>query len=158
MIAQVAGISQGSLFVHFSSKKNLFNEILISNIDELEHQLKTCCSTKKKPLLFMKNMIDILIENENLLVTVYKDEAYLDQDLRKSVDVLENTLKNLLLDNYREHTKQKTSIIDSFVLIDAFLSQLKNYLILKDVDHLSVSVLKQRKGRITKLYKFLFIR
>jgi hypothetical protein len=53
-------------------------------------------------------------------------------------------------------SSSKLNIIDSFISIDAFLSQIKQYLIEKDVVSEFNSVLKQKRGKLIKLYKVLF--
>jgi AcrR family transcriptional regulator len=156
LIVNKSGVSQGTLFLHFGTKENLFNEILMSNIDVLNKSLISSCDVNEKPLYFVGTLLDVISSHEDLLSRVYKDEAYLSDDLCKSIDNYENALKNLLLDNYRKNSIKRVNIVDAFVIIDAFLAQLRFYLIKKDYTIHHVSLIKQRKGRILKLYSILF--
>lgn len=156
MIADQSSVSHGTIFLHFGTKENLFNELLMSNIVDLENMLKSKCNIAKKPSFFISKVLDVIGQHENLLSRLYKDEAYLSDDLNKCIDNYENTLKNLLLDNYRSYSKKRVSIVDAFVAIDAFLSQLRFYLIKKEFSTHQISLIKQKKGRITKLYNILF--
>lgn len=155
-IAHECGVSQGTIFLHFNTKYNLLNTILESNIESLEIELKRVCNTKDIPDIFFKNLMDTLISFENLLSRAYKDYPYLNENLKKQLDGFETVFKNLLFDNLRNSSKQKINIVDSFIIVDAFVSQIKVYLFDKDSRNLSISVLKQRRGRISKLFNMLF--
>lgn len=156
LIAENCSVSQGTIFLHFGTKDELLYTILKSNIDLLENDINLKCDIKKDPQIFVKKLLDVLSKHEDILSRVYKEENYLSTDLIKQVEHFENTLKNLLLDNYRKHSTKRISIVDSFVVIDAFLSQIKCYLIGKEYTSNPVSLIKQRKGRIVKLYNILF--
>lgn len=156
MIADHSSISHGTLFLHFETKENLFNILLSSNVAKFEQSLKSECNVNDKPLILVGKMLDVIALYENLLSRVYKDEAFLSDGFVKCIESYENLLKNILLDNYRKHSTRKISIVDAFVIIDAFLAQLRFYLIKKEYSVHNVSVIKQRKGRIIKLYNILF--
>ncbi len=156
MIANECEVSQGTIFLHFGTKEQLFYELLNSNIVELENALISKCDPLENPIEFVKGLLVVLSKYEDFLSRLYKDENYLSEDMRKLIDGVENIVKNLLLENYRNNSKKRLSIVDSFVIIDAFLSQIRNYLFHKDLNLRSVSVIKQRRGRILKLYGLLF--
>ena len=65
-------------------------------------------------------------------------------------------IKNLIFDNYKKNPKSDLGIVDSFIAIDAFLSQIKDYLMSKETFTTANSVMRQKRGRISKLYKILF--
>lgn len=155
-IAEKCSLSHGTIFLHFARKDLLIDTLLESNIDSLTALLKKDCDTNKKPLVFINKLLSIISLYEDLLSFLYKDEYYLSATIKSALDKYENNLKNLILDNYRIHSKKRVSIIDTFVMIDAFLSQLRFYLVKKEYSVHHVSLVKQRKGRIVKLYNLLF--
>ena len=78
------------------------------------------------------------------------------QSIKKKINNLDSTTKNLFFDNVRGNAEKKISIVDSFVSIDAFYSQVIKYLVEKEVYTSTNSVIKQKRGRLLKLYRMLF--
>lgn len=155
-IAMTSKVAQGSIFLHFENKENLLNTIISTELEKLENQLHNKLNVKSSRDSFLKNLFDILIKNENILSRVYKDYSYLPVDIKKSVDHINTIMKNLIYDNVRNTVGKKISILDSFIYIDAFMSQIKEYLLDKEVYTKSNSLIKQRRGKLVKLYKALF--
>lgn len=155
-ISEICGVSQGTIFLHFETKNNLLNAILYSNINKFENALNERCNPNETQDTFIKNFLNTLSDYENILSRAYKDYPYLTDSLQKQLDDLDTLVKNKLFDNLKFNRSNNTNIIDSFILIDAFISQIKYYLLEKSVYTISNSVLRQRRGRITKLYRMLF--
>ena len=155
-IARECNLSQGSIFLHFETKENLLNTILSSNITKFEIELKKNCIPNYSKELFLKNYIDVLIQNESFLSRAYKDLPYLPDALSKSLNGLETTTKNLFFDNLRKNPEKKLSIVDSFISIDAFFAQIQKNLLEKEVYTEFNSIIRQRRGKIIKLYRTLF--
>jgi len=155
-ISNVCGVSQGSIFLHFKTKDGLLSTILSSNIESFEQSLIDGCIPLDTQESFLKNYIDILSVYEDILSRIYKDYSYLENTLQKRIDGMEVLLKNLIFDNYKKNSRSSMSIVDSFIAIDAFLSQVKEYLVSKETFTSSNSVIRQKRGRILKLYKMLF--
>ncbi len=155
-IARECNLSQGSIFLHFETKENLLNTILSSNITKFEIDLKKNCIPNYSKELFLKNYIDVLIQNESFLSRAYKDLPYLPDALSKSLNGLETTTKNLFFENLRKNPEKKLSIVDSFISIDAFFAQIQKNLLEKEVYTEFNSIIRQRRGKIIKLYRTLF--
>jgi len=155
-IAKECNVSQGSIFLHFKTKENLLNTILLSHINDYENALKNSLLPNLKSNVFLKKYLDILIENEIFLSRAYKDFAHLSKKLIKNLEDLEIVTKDLFFENIRQVKKNEFNIIDSFISIDAFLSQIYKNLIEKDVFTKSNSIIRQRRGKIIKLYRILF--
>lgn len=155
-IAKECGISQGSIFLHFKSKENLLNTVLLSNITTFENSLKKSLLPKLKSDKFLKKYLDLLIQNETFLSRAYMDLPYLSETLSKNLNNLETTTRDLFFENIRENQNKKFSIIDSFISIDAFFSQIQKNLLEKDILKSSNSIIRQRRGKIIKLYRILF--
>jgi AcrR family transcriptional regulator len=155
-ISKASNVSQGSIFLHFTSKDNLLLTIFTEGMQNIELQLKNILDSNLTRETFLKDLLDVLSIHENLLSRIYKDYFYLDNEFIKLVEQTENHIKNKLFDNLRVTSSSKLNIIDSFISIDAFLSQIKQYLIEKDVVSEFNSVLKQKRGKLIKLYKVLF--
>jgi len=155
-IADSCKLSQGSLFLHFQTKENLLNTIFNQDFSFFENKLSHNCKTNISQELFLKYFLDAIIESENFLSRVYKDLPYLNDLMKKDINGLETTIKNLFFDNIRHNSKQKPSIIDTFISIDAFYSQIHRNFIEKDTTNLSNSIIKQKRGKLVKLYRTLF--
>lgn len=155
-ISRECNVSQGTIFLHFKTKETLLNVILSSNIEGLEIELKHSCSTNDIQDIFLRNFLNTMISFENMLSRAYKDYPYLSDVLRKQLDSLDVFFKNLFYDNLKNNSTAPLSIVDSFLLIDSFMSQIKNYLLEKDPISSSNSIIRQRRGRIIKLYRLLF--
>ena len=155
-IARECNLSQGSIFLHFQTKENLLSTILLDNIFKFEIDLKKMCITNYNKELFLRNYIDVIIQYESFLSRAYKDLPYLSEALSKSVNGLETTTKNLFFENLRKNPQKKLSIVDSFISIDAFFSQIQKNLLEKDVYTEFNSIIRQRRGKIVKLYRTLF--
>ncbi len=155
-ISRASGVSQGTIFLHFNTKDNLLNVIFSSFLNELEIALTEGCNPKMDRELFLRDLFDIISLNENMLSRVYKDYAYLPLLIKKGIDQLEVKLKNLLFDNLRFKPTVTISIVDSFINIDAFYAQIKVNLQEKETYTEFNSVIKQKRGKLIKLYRTLF--
>lgn len=155
-ISRECNISQGSIFLHFQTKENLLNTILLTNIVKFERDLEKMCLPKYTKELFLKNYLDVLIEHESFLSRAYKDLPYLSEALSKNINSLETTTKNIFFENIRNNPEKKLSIVDSFISIDAFFAQILKNLLEKDTYTKSNSIIRQRRGKIVKLYRTLF--
>jgi len=155
-ISSNANVAQGSIFLHFTSKENLLHIIISEGISKLNVELSTSVNVKNDSESFLSDIIDSLSLHENMLSRVYKDYHYLGDTLKKDVDQIETLIKNMFFDNVRESLGNKLSIVDSFIAIDAFMAQIKQNLLEKEVYTEFSSVLRQRKGKLTKLYRRLF--
>lgn len=155
-IARVSDVAQGSIFLHFGTKDNLLHHIISSDLTLLQTEIEDRVDSKKSRESFLGDFLDILGLHENILSRIYKDISYLSDNIRKTVEQIEVTLKNRLFDNIRNHPTKSLSIVDSFINIDAFIAQVKINLIEKEVFTDYNSVLKQRRGKLVKLYRTLF--
>lgn len=154
-ISTVCELSQGTIFLHFGTKNELLQTILQSNLDYVRNDLTTMYSPDMSQELFIRDLVNLFVNHENMLSRIYKDYSYLPDDLKKEVDDFDTQIKTLFFDNLKQNWSTSVNIIETFILIDAFISQIKAYLLEKNP--LSVNlVLKQRRGRIMKLYRILF--
>lgn len=154
-IANVCGVSQGTIFLHFGTKQHLLYSILNSNVSEFRDDFIERCKAEIDQEIFLKEYLYVLAKHENILSRVYKDYFYLSEDLQKEVNDLETLIKNEIFDNLKTHWSKSINILDTFVLIDAFLAQVRAYLLEKNSSSVQ-SIIKQRRGRIIKLYNRLF--
>jgi AcrR family transcriptional regulator len=157
-IAKECNVSQGSIFLHFKTKENLLNMILSNNITHFENSLKNSLLPELKSDIFLKKYLDLLILNEAFLSRAYMDLPYLQETLSKNLNNLETTTKNLFFENIRKNNIKniKFNIVDTFISIDAFFSQIQKNFLEKDIYAQSNSIIRQRRGKIIKLYRILF--
>ncbi len=155
-ISKECNLSQGTLFLHFRTKENLLSTIINGNIRSYDRELIKRCKVNDARDSFLKSYIDVLIEHESFLSRTYKDLPYLPDALLKNMLNLDIMTKNLFFDNLRKNPSKKLSIVDSFISIDAFLSQIHKYLLEKEVYSESNSIIRQKRGKIVKLFRILF--
>lgn len=155
-IAEKCEISQGSIFLHFQTKDNLLNTIILSKMEQIEQNLNKMCNIDDPKEIFFRNYLDVVILHEDILSRLFKDLPYLSETLQKNITNLESTIKKMFFDNIRNHNDLKLSIMDLFVFIDAILSQVYKNLIDKETYSETNSITKQRRGKLIKLHKALF--
>ena len=155
-ISAASNVSQGSIFLHFSSKDNLISSIISENLSKLEISLKQRVVSKSDRESFLRDLLNVLIDHENILSRVYKDFAYVNEETKKNMEHIDTMIRNLIFDNLRNTPGRKISIVDSFISIDAFLAQIKQNLRDKEIFTEFNSVIKQTRGKLVKLYKVLF--
>ena len=149
-------MAQGSIFVHFKTKNSLLFYIINFDLVKFEEELGEKCSPKLDSETFLGVLLDAIGNNENMLSRVYKDYHYLPENITKRVDHVDSLIKTLLFDNLRANPGKSLSIVDSFISIDAFISQIKQNLLDKDVYTEFNSIIRQRRGKLVKLYRTLF--
>lgn len=154
-ISNRSDVSQGTIFLHFQSKDNLLNNILTQLITDFMDDLKITCDVKSKREDFLHDVLSVISTHESALSIVYRDYPHLTEEIRKNLDSTESNLKSMFFDNIRNSKGKEISIVDSFVLIDAFISQIKIYLLGKEPSS-SSSIIKQSTGKLNKLYRYLF--
>lgn len=155
-IAEICGISQGSIFLHFQTKDNLLNTIILNKMAEIEKNLIKQCNPEESKESFFRSYLDVIISHEDILSRLFKDLPYLSDSLKKNVTNLEATIKKMFFDNIRTHNNLKLSIMDLFIHIDGVLAQVYKNLIDKETYSESNSVIKQSRGKLIKLHKALF--
>ena len=154
-ISNESGVSQGTIFLHFASKENLINYILNELIRTFYQDLQNTCKVNVERSVFLNQFLNVFSRHEDILSIVYKDYFYLSDEVQRTIDQVESNIKSLFFDQIRSSQGKEISIVDSFVLIDGFLSQIKLYLYHKELQTNS-SVIKQSTGKLNKLYKYLF--
>jgi len=155
MIARSSKVSPGTVFLHFGTKENLLRIVLDNIISSLENELKTRCKISSSTHIFLKNYLEVIIEYENILSSLSRDFFYLPESVRKKITIYETLTKNMFFENLQKKGKKKISIVDAFVAIDGFYSQIQRYLVEKNEDNTG-SIIKDKKGRLLKLYRILF--
>lgn len=156
MIADVLGISQGTIILHFKSKKDLYYKILVSNLDEMENEFTKMDESPIPNKKYIDYMIEIFGKKEKILRSIYRDYFHLDENMRNRVDTFESILKNALLDHVRSNTSSRIHIVNIFTSIDAFYNQIKAYICSEETNDSSLSILAQKRARLYKLYSLLF--
>jgi len=87
-ISRASNVSQGSIFLHFTSKDNLLLTIFTEGMQNIELQLKNNLDSNLPRETFLKDLLDVLGNHENLLSRIYKDYFYLDNDFIKLIVIL----------------------------------------------------------------------
>lgn len=155
-ISKAAQVSQGSIFLHFETKDFLLEHIISESIHKFLDELDEYCDPKTRQDKFLSDLLDVLSRNEDMLSRIYKDYFYLSEHLVKGVEKAEKKIKDYIFNNIRKNSMKSMSIIDSFISIDAFYSQVRVNLTQKEVYSQANSVIRQSRGKLTKLYKNLF--
>ncbi len=131
-IAKIARKAKGSLYYHFSSKEELFKEVVSKEITNLKNQLSVInnnsdLSASKKLKLYLTKRMEILNNAANYHETLKADffeHFHFIDDIRKELDEWEKeNLKNIILEGIE--TKEFADNKDIDVLLDVFIMVLK---------------------------------
>ena len=85
------------------------------------------------------------------------DYSVFPDDLRRNVTEFESFLKQVLFDHFSNVQKSQLNILDRFLLIDSFLAFIRSILTERSPQSTS-SLIKQKRGRIVRLYKMFIER
>ena len=131
-IAKIARKAKGSLYYHFTSKEELFKEVVSKEIVNLKKQLSVIIeradlSASGKIKVYLIKRMDILNDaanyHETLKADFYEHFDFID-DLRNELDEWEKeNLKKIILQGVE--TKEFVAIGDMDVLLDVFIMVLK---------------------------------
>ena len=131
-IAKIARKAKGSLYYHFTSKEELFKEVVSKEIMNLKDQLdviinNTDLSATDKIKIYLIRRMEILNNaanyHETLKADFFEHFDFID-DLRNELDEWEKeNLKKIILQGVE--TKEFVAIGDMDVLLDVFIMVLK---------------------------------
>jgi len=135
-ISKKAGLSQGTIFLHFETKEKLFEQIVVVRLNELFERLHA-------PNLSISTFFKTLIDEEAILARVLKDYPYLPQKFQEAFDQVRMIYKDLLFDLVKPRTD--LSILDLFSLIEMVLALIFEDLFYSDGKVMSAKVKKYKK-------------
>ena len=131
-IAKIARKAKGSLYYHFSSKEDLFKEVVSIEMVNLRKQLSIVVedeelSASKKMEMYLVKRMEVLNDASNYHETIKADFFehfdFID-DLRNELDSWEKeNLKNIIQQGIE--TKEFAAVEDVDVLLDVFIMVLK---------------------------------
>jgi len=131
-IAKIARKAKGSLYYHFSSKEELFKEVVSKEIANLKNQLSvivnnTELSSSEKIKAYLKKRMEILngatSYRETIKADFFEHFDFID-DLRQELDEWEkNNLKSIIVQGVE--TKEFEVVGEMDVLSDMFIMVLK---------------------------------
>jgi hypothetical protein len=104
---------------------------------------------------YIRLFLETLNHEENMLARIYQNLSELDENIQLEVSQFEVAIKDVFFD-VLESRKESVNIVNSFVAIDAFYAQMKEYLLNKDTFRQQNAVLEKKTGRLLKLSKLLF--
>lgn len=155
MISSEANVAQGSIFLHFETKNALFDHIVINVLTSIKNDV---LSTNKKTSTlegYIRQFLEMLNREENMLARIYQNLSALDETIQLEVSQFEVAIKDAFFEVVQSN-KDSVNIVSSFVAIDAFFAQIKEYLMNKDTFTKQNAVLVMKMGRLLKLSKLLF--
>lgn len=131
-IAKIARKAKGSLYYHFSSKEELFKEVVSKEIANLKNQLSvivnnTELSSSEKIKAYLKKRMEILngatSYRETIKADFFEHFDFID-DLRQELDEWEkNNLKSIIVQGVE--TKEFEVVGEMDILSDMFIMVLK---------------------------------
>ncbi|MDD2284957.1 MAG: helix-turn-helix domain containing protein [Paludibacter sp.] len=131
-IAKVARKAKGSLYYHFTSKEDLFKEVVSIEMTRLKSQLSTIvcnpdlkASDKiKKYLMTRMEILNRAANYHETLKADFFEHFYFIDDLRSDLDTWEKeNLRKIILQGV--HTGEFTLVAEINILLDMFLMILK---------------------------------
>jgi AcrR family transcriptional regulator len=131
-IAKVARKAKGSLYYHFTSKEDLFREVVSIEMTRLKNQLSTIVSNPdlkasdkiKKYLITRMEILNSAANYHETLKADFFEHFHFIDDLRTDLDTWEKeNLKKIILQGV--HTGEFTLVAEINILLDMFLMILK---------------------------------
>ena len=131
-IAKVARKAKGSLYYHFTSKEDLFREVVATEMTRLKSQLSTIvcnpdlkASDKiKKYLITRMEILNSAANYHETLKADFFEHFHFIDDLRTDLDTWEKeNLRKIILQGV--HTGEFTLVAEINILLDMFLMILK---------------------------------
>jgi AcrR family transcriptional regulator len=155
MISSEANVAQGSIFLHFRTKNALFDQIVIGVLTSIKSDILLIHKKVTSLEGYIRLFLETLNHEENMLARIYQNLSELDENIQLEVSQFEVAIKDVFFD-VLESRKESVNIVNSFVAIDAFYAQMKEYLLNKDTFSQQNAVLEKKTGRLLKLSKLLF--
>ena len=157
-IAKKAGIAHGTLFNHFSNKKELLLSLVSINS---QNRLKIFLSSNEKPETFensLKFYLEQLSKHENYYSHLYREMPFYDQKIQRKIFFEEYRILKRIIDlHFKEIQQAVPNDLDPFPIINNFFIPIKHYLCYKHLyvtDNKSV-IKKFRYILLENLYKTL---
>jgi AcrR family transcriptional regulator len=141
-IALQTKLSQGTIFLHFKTKKKLLEHVVLQELSILISDLETEDHT-------VDSILQLLVLHEAILSRTIKDYTFLPSNFQAAFDQVKSLLKDRLFDALEKESKR--SILDLFGFIDLLLA-----LVIEDLLFSQKLVLKERLKKYRNLMqKFL---
>jgi len=132
-IAKIARKAKGSLYYHFTSKEELFNEVLAKEIEALKEELNTIAvnpdlNFKDKVKLYLKRRMQILsvskIYQETIKADLYEHFEFTDQ-IRTDFEQWEKEYMKQFIETGIEQGEFDIKIKEIGAILDVFIMVLK---------------------------------
>ncbi len=131
-IAQLAGVSKGTVFFYFKTKENLFREIINFLMEKLEKIIDEIVHIKEAPLNKLKKIyeayIDFQLQHMNLFVAIRKELNAVEpriEDVKKRVEEISKKILPLVEEMFKRELIKKFD--PEISLIDIIPSMLLAY-------------------------------
>lgn len=157
MITQEAGIAKGTLYWHFSSKKDLFLKILESDLNNYFNFLKHIkdnhqLTSQQKLEKIIETKIDLSPKKKSIIKEIMSNKEEIDEDFKDRMKELRKKHTNLLADIFSQGIED-----GEFNLEDPYLAALIFMGMKLFSTNNQDSSLEDNRDKITKvLKKFIF--
>lgn len=94
-LAEVCGISHGSLFQHFGSREKLIFFAMERELKRIAVRLNSECSQPRDLEILLDQYLDILEQEEAFLSVVFRELPFFPFGLRRQVMTLETMVRNM---------------------------------------------------------------
>lgn len=99
-IAHLAGVAKGTVFFYFKTKENLFKEIMLSLLDELNTSIEGILANVLPPLKKLKKIYDYYIEfnlrNMQILMSIRKQLLHVEPKVEEIKEKLSQLSRKIL--------------------------------------------------------------
>jgi AcrR family transcriptional regulator len=99
-IAQLAGVAKGTVFFYFKSKENLFKEIMLSLVNDLEIMIDNIVNSQQEPLKKLKEIyekfIEFQISHMHLFLSLRKELSHTEPKINEVKEKLEKISRKIL--------------------------------------------------------------
>ena len=152
-IAQEAGVSHGSIFVHFPT----VDDLLISSLDafskEIEKELLLLSDSDNDIAALLGMHIDVLIKHEDFYKRLIKETVYLPEETKNTFIAIQSTVSiHFLQALEKEMSDGKIKNVPFHMIFNTWLGLIHYYLLNDSLFVPNGSVLEQHKNTLIECF------
>jgi len=155
-IANEAGISHGSIFVHFPTVEDLLVNLLDSFSDDISKELHILAESGGSIERLLSMHIDVLIDHENFYKRLVTEAALLPEEARNTFIAMQSMVSIHFLQVLKqEMSSEKARDIPHHMIFNTWIGLIHYYLLNSELFVSQGSVLTEFKNDLIKCFTML---
>jgi len=158
-ISDYCMVAHGTIFSHFENREKLISTVVKIELTEIAKKLYTIEEPSTTIDGLISEYLKLVEDDEDFLVVINKEFAFLDHNLQREIITTESIVKNLFYNKLSKSIADKNiKSINIHVAISALFGTISHYLIRKEYFVVSGSVMKEKKEEILNTFIELLIK